>query len=71
MVLSKKDYTIIKMAQATHPQRDFRCGTSMVYSDHKFLFCKLTLLVYGINLIWDKFNLNCILCKGDQLLKFI
>ena len=42
MALSKKDYTIIKVAQATHPQLDFRCGTSMVYSDHKVLFCKLT-----------------------------
>ena len=42
MALSKKDHTIIKVAQATHPQGDFRCGTSMVYNDHKFLFYKLT-----------------------------
>ena len=68
MALSSRDYTIIKVVQETHHQGDVRYGAS------RGIQCSCMSLV---SVSWkspglcDKFDLDSILGKGDQLFKFI
>ena len=62
--ISIKDYTIIKVVQATHHQGDVRYGSlDMVMPVTWTLFRSLGM--------WDKYDLDCTLAKMDQLFKFI
>ena len=61
--ISIKDYTIIKVVQATHHQGDVRYGSlDMVMPVTWTLFRSLGM--------WNKIDLDCTLGKGDQLFIF-
>ena len=68
MVLSIRDCTIIKIAQATHHQGDVRYGTSRGIQCSCMSLMSITWTSPGL---WDKFDLDSILGKGDHLFKFI
>ena len=70
MELSMRDYTIIKVVQDTHHQGDVRYGTARVYSACMSLI-SLSWTLFQSPGLWGKFDLDCILSKGDQLFKFI
>ena len=70
MELSMRDYTIIKVVQDTHHQGDVRYGTAGVYSACMSLI-SLSWTLFKPPGLWYKFDLDCILSKGDQLFKFI
>ena len=57
----------MKVVQATHHQGDVRYGTS------SSIQCSCISLIAESKSpgIWDKFDLDSILCKGGQLFKFI
>ena len=66
MALSIRDCTIIKVVQATHHQGDIRFGAS------RGIQCWCKSLISGSWTLskspglWDKFDLDFILGKGDQ-----
>ena len=66
-----RDYTIIKVVQATHHQGDVRYGTSRGIQCSCLSLISLTWTLFKTPALWDKFDLDCILGKGDQLFKFI
>ena len=70
MELSMRDYTIIKEVQDTHHQGDVRYGTARVYRACMSLI-SLSWTLFESPGLWYKFDLDCILSKGDQLFKFI
>ena len=78
MELSIRDYTIIKVVQATHHQGDIKYGISTGrYGISTGIQCSCMSLVslrwtlFKSPALWDKFDLDWILGKGDQLFKFI
>ena len=74
MELSMRDYTIIRLVQATHHQGDVRHGTDMVHLGVQcscMSLISLSWILFKSPGLWDKFDLDCILGKGDQLFKFI
>ena len=63
MALSIMDYT--------HHQGDVRYGKSSGIQCFCVSLISVTWKLFRSPGIWDKFNLDCILSKGDQLFKFI
>ena len=61
------DCTITKVAQTTHHHCDVRYGTSRGIQVHECLLYQLL----GSSGMWNRFDLDCILGKGDQLSHFI
>ena len=73
-----RDYTIIKVVQATHHQGDVKYGISTGrYGISTGIQCSCMSLVslrwtlFKSSALCDKFDLDWILGKGDQLFKFI
>ena len=71
MELSMRDYTMIKVVQATHHQGDVRYGTSGSIQCSCMPLISLSRTLFKSPGLSDKFDLDCILGKGDQLFKFI
>ena len=71
MELSMRDYTIIKVVQPTHHQGDVRYGTSRGIQCSCMSLISLSWTLFKSPGLWEKFDLDCILGKGDQLFKFI
>ena len=71
MTLSIKDYTTVTVVQATHHQVNVWCSASrgIQCSCMSLIFVSWTLLKSPG--LWDKFDLDHILGKGDQLFKFV
>ena len=66
-----RDYTIIKVVQATHHQGDVRYGISTGMQCSCMSLVSLRWTLFKSPALWDKFDLDWILGKGDQLFKFI
>ena len=66
-----RDYTIIKVAQASHYQGDIRYGASRGIPCSYMSFMSVSWILFKSPGMWDKFELDCILARGDQLFKFI
>ena len=71
MALSIRDYTIIKVVQACHHQGDIRYGASQGIQCSRMSFMSVSWILFKSPGMWDKFELDCILDRGDQLFKFI
>ena len=71
MALSIKDYTIIKVVQATHHQDDVRYGISTGIQCLCISLDSVSWTLFRSPGLCYKFDLDCILAKGDQLFKFI
>ena len=71
MILSIRDYTIIKVVQATHHQGDVRYGSSWGIKYSCMSLMSITWTFFRSPALWDKFDLHSILGKVDQLFKFI
>ena len=71
MALSIRDYTIIKVVQATHHQDDVRYSISRGIQCSYMSLMSVTWTMFKSPGIWDKFDLDCILSEGNQLFKFI
>ena len=71
MAWSITDYTIIKIVQATHHQGDVRYGTSRGIHCSRMSLVPVSWPLFRSPDLWDKFDLDCVLCKGDQLFKLI
>ena len=65
-----RDCTIIKVVHDTHHHGYVRYGTARVYSACMSLI-SLSWTLFQSPGLWGKFDLDCILSKGDQLFKFI
>ena len=71
MALRVRNYTIIKVVQVTHHKGDVRYGT---YSGIQCLCMSLmsvNWILFRSLGMWDTFDLDFILGKGDQLFKSI
>ena len=66
----KRDYTVIKEVQATHRQGDDRYGTSRGIQCLCMSLLSITWTLLRSPGLWDKFNLDSILGKVDQLFSF-
>lgn len=64
------NYKIIKIVQATHHQGDFKYGTSRCIQWSYISLDSVGWPFFRSPGLWDKFDLECILCKRDQLFKF-
>ena len=71
MTLRVRDYTIIKVVQATHHQGNVRYGTSSGIQCSCMSLMSVTWTLFTSPDMWDTFDLDCILSKGDQLFKYI
>ena len=71
MTLRIRNYTIIKVVQATHHQSDVRYGIYRGIKCSCLSHMSITWTMFKSPGKWDKFDLNCILCGGDLLFKFI
>ena len=71
MALSIRDYTIIKVVQATHNQGDVRYGINRGIQCSCMSLMPITWILFISPGLWDKFDLDSILAKGDQFFKFI
>ena len=71
MALSIRDYTIIKVVQASHHQGDIRYGESRGIQCSCMSFMSVSWILFKSPGICDKFELDSILTRGDQLSKFI
>ena len=71
MALSIKDYTIIKVAQATHSQIDVSYGSyrSIQCSCMSPIFVSWT--SFKSPVLWDKFDVDCVLREGNQLFNLL
>ena len=69
MVLTIRDYTIIKVVQATHHQGDVRYDSSRGIQCSCMSLMSITWTLFRSPGLWDKFD--SILGKGDHLFKFI
>ena len=69
MALSIRDYTIIKLVQATHHQDDVRCGTTRGIQCSCMSLISVSWTLFRSPGRWDKLDLDDILGKGDQLFK--
>ena len=64
------NYKIMKIVQATHHQDDFKYGTSRCIQWSYMSFVSVGWPLFRSPCLWDKFDLECILYKRDQLFKF-
>ena len=64
------NYKIMKIVQATHHQGDFKYGTSRCIQWSYMSFVSVGWPLFRSPCLWDKFDLECILYKRDQLFKF-
>ena len=71
MAVSIRDYTIIKVVQASHHQGDIRYGESRGIQCSRMSFMSVSWKLFKSPGMWDNFGLDCILARGDQLFKFI
>ena len=71
MALGVRDYTIIKVVQATHHQGDVRYGASRGIQCSWMSLISVRWTLFKSPELWDKFDLDSILGKGDQLFKII
>ena len=71
MTLSISDYTFIKVFQVNHHQRDVRYGASRGIQCSCLSLMSITWTLFRSPGLWDKFDLDSILGKKDQLFKFI
>ena len=65
MALGIRDYTIIKVVQATHHQDDVRYDTFIGMQCPCGSLVSVTWALFRSAGIWDKSYLDCILGKGD------
>ena len=66
ITLKIKDYTISKV-EASHHQRNVRYGISRGIQWSSMSLMSFTSTLFRSPGMWDKFDLDCILGKGDQL----
>ena len=80
MALSVRDYTIIKVVQATHHQGEVRYGASRGIQCLCMSLISVSWTLFKSPQLWDKFDLDSILgkalpniipFKGNQLFKII
>ena len=62
----RKIITIIKVVQATHHQGDVRYCTSRGNQCLCISLVSVSWTLFRSPGLWDKFDLDCILCKGNQ-----
>ena len=71
MALSVRDYTIIKVVQATHHQGNVKYGISRGIQYSCMSLMSINWILFRSPGLWDKFDFDWILGKGDQLFKFM
>ena len=71
MALSVRDYTIIKVVQATHHQGDVRYGASRGIQCSCMSLISVSWTLFKFLGLWDKFDSDSIIGKEDQLFKII
>ena len=71
MPLNTRDYTIIKGVQATHNQGDVRYGWYRGIQCSCLFLLSLSWALFKYPGLLDKFDVDCMLRKGDQLFKLI
>ena len=71
MALSARDYTIIKVVQATHHQGNVKYGTSRGIQYSYMPLMSINWTLFRSPGLWDKFDFDWVLGKGDQLFKFM
>ena len=71
VALSTRDYTILKVVQATHNQGDIGYSVSRGIPCSCISLITVSLTLFKSPGLWDKFDLNFILGKAEQLFKFI
>ena len=71
MALSLRNYTISRVVQGTHHQCDVRYGTSSGIQCSCMSPISVSWTLFKSPGLWDKFDLGCIVSKGDQLFKFV
>ena len=71
MALRVRNYTFIKVVQATHHQGDVRYGTSSGIHCSCMPLISVTWALFRSPGMWDTFDLDCVLGKGGQLFKSI
>ena len=69
MALNIRDYTIIKVVQATHHQGDLRYGTTRSIQCSCMSLMSVSWTLFRSPGRWDKLDLDGILGEGDQLFK--
>ena len=65
------DYTIVKVVQTSHHQVNIRYGTFRCMQCSYLSLVSVSWALLKSHGLWDKFDLDCILGKGNQLIKFI
>ena len=71
MSLSIRDYTIIKVVQASHYQGDVKYGASRGIQCSCILLISVCWTLFKSADLWNNFDLDCVLGKGNQLFKYI
>ena len=71
MSVSIRDYTLVKVVQTSHYKRDVRYGASRVIQCSCMSLISVSWTLFRSPGLWNKFDLDFILGKGDQLLKCI
>ena len=69
MALNNFDTKIMKVVQATHNRGDVRCGMSRDIQCSCMSLMSVSWTLFKSASIWDSFGLDCLLQKGDVLLK--
>ena len=69
MALSNFDSSIMNVVQVTHHQGDIRYGISRTIQCLYMSFMSVCWTLFKSVSIWDSFDLDCILQKGDLLFK--
>ena len=71
MKLSIRDYTIVRVVQATHHQGDVRYGASRGTECSCISLISVSWKLFKYPGLWNNFYLDYILGKGEYLFKFI
>ena len=71
MALNIRDYTIIKGVQTTHNEGDVRYGWYRSIQCSCLSLLSLSWALFKSPGLWDKFDVDCMLHRGDQLFKLI
>ena len=71
MSLSIRDYTLIKVVQASHHQGDVKYGVSRGIQCSCMSLISVSWTLFKSADLWNNFDLDCILGKGSQLFKYI
>ena len=71
MALRFRDYTIIKLVQETQYRGDVRYGASLGIQCSCMSLVSVIWTLFKSPGLWDKYDLDSILDKGDQLFKLI